>query len=726
MDENWLVRETGFSRDTLPAQETVFTIGNGYLSTRGAFEEGYPGERGATLIHGVFDDAPVVMTELANTPDWLPFAPVIGGRRLRLDEGEVTGYERTLNLRNGLLRRTLRWRSPAGQTVDIEFERFTSMADKHVLAQRLRVTPVDFSGEIAIEAGLNGAVDNMGLEHWNKVGQGSAGESRVYLQSGARNTGIMLCEALRLLIVDAPTGAFSVEQRENAPTVVVRVRAEMGRAVTAEKIVTLYTSLDVGRRVREAALQKLDEITRDGPAFERLLAASEQAWARRWERSDVQIEGDDAAQIATRFNLYQLLIAGPEGDPYVSIAAKTLSGFGYRGHVFWDTEIFILPFFTFTQPETARDLLLYRYHNLGGARRKAADGGYAGAQFPWESSLGGEEATPKYVVGPDGGDVRVWTGDIELHISADIAYAIWQYWQASGDDGFMVGYGAEMILDTAQFWARRAEWDAAGGRYELNDVIGPDEYHEHVDNNFFTNYLVKWHLELALRIKDWLERRDPAKYAELAARLGLDAASDARWRDVIDKVYLGGAPDSELFEQFEGYFQRRDVDLAALEPRGKSVQALLGIEETNKTQVLKQPDVLMLMYLLPGEFSRETVRANWDYYAPRTDITHGSSLAPGIQAILACRMGDPEMAYPLYMQAAQVDLKDLRHNTLDGIHGATAGSVWQAAVLGFGGVRVSARGLDAEPRLPAHWRRLKFKLFYHGELREFDFENPPR
>jgi trehalose/maltose hydrolase-like predicted phosphorylase len=156
------------------------------------------------------------------------------------------------------------------------------------------------------------------------------------------------------------------------------------------------------------------------------------------------------------------------------------------------------------------------------------------------------------------------------------------------------------------------------------------------------------------------------------------------------------------------------------------VQALLGIEETNKTQVLKQPDVLMLMYLLPGEFSRETVRANWDYYAPRTDITHGSSLAPGIQAILACRMGDPEMAYPLYMQAAQVDLKDLRHNTLDGIHGATAGSVWQAAVLGFGGVRVSARGLDAEHRLPAHWRRLKFKLFYHGELREFDFENPPR
>lgn len=723
MDENWLVRETSFSRETMLARETVFTTGNGYLSTRGAFEEGYPGERGATLIHGVFDDAPVVITELANAPDWIPFAPRIGGQRLHLDEGELTGYERVLNLHNGLLRRKLRWRSPAGQTVDVEFERFADMADKNVLVQRLRVTPVNFSGEIEIEAGLNGVVANMAREHWNKMEQGSTGENGVYLESSTRHTGIMLCEAMRLLLVDAPGATFTVEQRENAPTVVARLRADVGQTVKAEKIVTLYTSLDVGRRTRAATLQKLDEITRGGPAFERQLAASEEAWERLWERSDVQIEGDDEAQVATRFNLYQLLIAAPQGDEYNSLGAKTLSGFGYRGHVFWDTEIFMLPFFTYTKPETARDLLLYRYHNLGGARRKAAYGGYKGAQFPWESSLGGEEATPRYVSGPDGAEIRVWTGDIEIHISADIAYAIWQYWLASGDDDFMMRYGAEIILDTAQFWASRAEWDPASGRYEFNDVIGPDEYHEHVDNNFFTNYLAKWHLELAFKTKDWLRQRDSAKYEELAGRLGLDPASDARWQDVIDKVYLGIVPDSKLFEQFEGYFQRRDVDLSTLEPRDKSVQALFGIKETNSTQVLKQPDTLMLMYMLPGEFSQETVRTHWDYYAPRTDVTHGSSLAPGIEAILACRMEDPEMAYPLYMQACQVDLKDLRHNTADGIHGGTAGSVWQAAVLGFGGVRVSEKGVDAEPHLPAHWRSLKFKLFCHGELREFDFEN---
>ena len=327
---------------------------------------------------------------------------------------------------------------------------------------------------------------------------------------------------------------------------------------------------------------------------------------------------------------------------------------------------------------------------------------------------------------PDGQQqVRVWTGDIEIHISSDIAYAVWQYWRVTSDDAFMVRYGAEMILDTAVFWGCRAEWDTSAEHYEFTNVIGPDEYHEHVDNNFFTNYLAKWHLRVALDLMEWLRQHAPTKADELTERLGLTPAVCDHWRHIIDRLYIGRSPDGQVFEQFEGYFTRRDVDLATLEPRSRSVQALLGIKATNETQVLKQPDVLMLLSMLPDEFDEETARANWDYYTPRTDLTHGSSLAPGIQAILASRMGDLDMAYHLYMQAALVDLKDLRLNTEHGIHGATAGGVWQAIVFGFGGVRLTDQGITAAPRLPTHWQRLRFKLFERGQQREFVFENTP-
>ena len=730
MDHTWLVRETEFRRPALRAQEAVFTIGNGYVSTRGTFEEGLIGDLPATLIHGVFDDAPLVATELANAPDLLPLALRIGDEQVQLDAGTLLHYERVLSLHNGVLTRTFRWQSSTGQTVDICYERFISLADKNVMVIRCRITPVDFTGPITLHAALDGNVDNAGLPHWNKGEQGHIDQQTIFLQSTTRATGIMLCEAARLQVDGTTQVDYRVSQRENVPTITARCRGEQGQTVTAEKVITLFTSYDAGRNTRAAALAKLAEVTEQGPAYERLLRASAQAWATYWADSDVEIVGDDAAQVATRYMIFQLLIAAPRDDEYVSIGAKTLSGFGYRGHVFWDMEIFILPFFTFMQPQIARNLLLYRYHTLGGARRKAQEGGYKGAQYPWESALSGEEVTPRWVPAPAGHpdgqqQVRVWTGDIELHISADIAYAVWQYWRATGDDEFMVRYGAEMILDTAVFWGCRVEWDTRAEHYEFTDVIGPDEYHEHVDNNFFTNYLVKWHLQLALGLLDWLRQHAPAKADELTERLGLTPEVDDHWRHIIDRLYIGRAPDSKVFEQFEGYFTRRDVDLTTLEPRHCSVQALLGLKATNDTQVLKQPDVLMLLMMLPDEFDEATVRANWDYYTPRTDLTYGSSLAPGIQAILASRMGDLDMAYHFYMQAALVDLKDLRLNTEHGIHGATAGAMLQAAVFGFGGVRLTEQGLTAAPRLPKHWQRLRFKLFDRGQQREFVFENSP-
>jgi len=718
---NWLIRETTFDPNRLHHQETVFTIGNGYLGTRGAFEEGYPGARPATLIHGVFDDAPIVHTELANAPDWLPFVLLVNGERFGLDRGEVLEYQRTLDLRRGLLTRQVRWRSLAGNTVAIHIERFASLADPHVLAIRYQVTPLDFDGWIEFRASINGQVDNDDYVHWDWVDQG--GElGQVWLRSRTRHSAIELGQASALMMSGSDEMIERAMDCQNCPTMVAVCQTQQGRTITAEKLVAIYSSREVDDVV-EAAVDKLDALIDAHLRYEDLRAAHKAAWAEVWDASDVIIEGDDAAQRAVRYNLFQLLIAAPRHDDHVSIPGRTLSGFGYRGHVFWDTDIFMLPFFTFTQPKLARNLLMYRYHTLPAARQKARANGYEGAQYAWESALTGDETTPKWVPGPAGEWVRIWTGDIQLHITADVAYAVWHYWQVSSDDEFMRDYGAEIILDTAAFWGSRAEYNAERDRYEINDVIGPDENHEHVNNNVFTNRMAQWHLETALETLAWLRREHPYRAAELEEQLDLSAEQLAHWADVIGCLHILHDPETGLMEQFEGFFELEDVDWQALEPRSQSVQSLLGIKRTNQVQALKQPDVLMLLYLLGERYDLETKRVNWDYYQPRTDHTHGSSLGPAIHAILACELGLPEVAYEHFMRAALVDLEDMRGNAADGIHGASAGGVWQAVVFGFAGLRLTADGYTLNPRLPASWRRLAFRFRHHGREVRVDLPN---
>ncbi len=720
-ETGWTITETEFDPARLHHQETVFTLGNGYLGTRGALEEGYPGARPATLIHGVFDDAPIVHTELANAPNWLPFVLLVNGERFRMDRGELLDYRRTLDLRRGLLRREIRWRSPAGHTVDIHIERFASLADPHLLAIRYQVTPLDFDGWIEFRAGINGHVDNDGLVHWDWVDQGNE-ISTVWLHSRTRGSGLELGQAAGLLIQGGREVRRQVMDCHNNPTAVAKCRVEQGNAVVAEKLVTVFTSRDLEpeRQVVDAAMNKWGGFFETRSYYEELRAAHETAWAEVWDASDVIIEGDDAAQQAVRYNLFQLLIAAPRHDDRVSIPAKTLSGFGYRGHVFWDTEIFIVPFFTHTQPEIARNLLMYRYHTLPGARRKAKENGYEGAQYAWESAATGDETTPRWVPGPAGELIRIWTGDIQIHISADIAYTVWHYWQVTGDDEFMRDYGAEIILDTAVFWGSRAEYNAERDRYEINDVIGPDENHEHVNNNVFTNRMAQWHLETALETLAWLRREHSSKAAELEEWLALSPERLAHWADVIGCLHILHDPETGLMEQFEGFFELEDIDWQALQPRRRSIQSLLGIERTNQVQALKQGDALMLLYLLGDRYDLETKRVNWDYYSPRTDHTYGSSLGPAIQAILACELGMPEVAYEHFMRAALVDLEDVRGNAADGIHAASAGGLWQAAVFGFGGLRLTDAGPVANPRLPSHWTRLQFRIQHKGQWYDFD------
>lgn len=717
---NWSVAEARFDPARLQQWESAFTIGGGAWSTRGSFEERYPGDQPATLIHGLWDDVPVVYTELANAFDWTAFDIWVDGEPLRMDRGVVSDYSRRLDLRTGQLRRHFYWTPANGATVELAFERVASLVDPHACAVRVSITPLVRPVNVRVRARIDGFVENENYLHWREL-QGGCEKDVAYLTGLTRKSGKRLVEAMQV----QQAGRFAEARYTDSPLnpgFDLEAQLPLNTEWAVTKLVSIFTSRDSDGPVK-AAFAHAGGLA--GRTYAGLLADNRAAWASFWEEGDVLIEGDDLAQIAARHAFFQLRIAAPEHDERVSIGARSLSGFGYRGHVFWDTETFILPYFIYTQPRLARNLLLYRYHTLDGARRKAAGNGLQGAQYAWESAETGDEVTPRWVPGPQGEElVRIWCGDIELHITADVVYAILQYWQITGDDAFMVGPGSQIVFETARFWESRVEPNRpAPGQYSISDVIGPDEYHDHVDNNAFTNAMVRWHLRKAIWLLDWLREQDAARAEELVRQLDLTPERLAHWEDIAANIVLHRDAATGLIEQFDGFFGREEVDWPAFAGRTKSMQALLGIEGANEHQVLKQPDVLLLQLLLPDEYSLEELRVNWDYYAPRTDHSYGSSLGPSMHAWAACRLGDPQEAYAHFMRAALADIDDVRGNARDGIHAASSGGLWQALAFGFGGLRVQGDTFTVTPHLPGHWRRLAFRFKLRGRAHTVDVRN---
>lgn len=726
-DPVWHVEQSSFDPATQHHMETIFTLGNGYFASRGSFEEGFPGESAATFAHGMWDDMPIVFTELVNLPNWLNMRIEIDGRPFRLDHGEVLSFHRYTDLRQGVMRRGVLWRAPNGKTVDLHFERFHAYQRQHVGAIRLLVTAVSHDCRVSVRAGIDGHVANQDLLHWNLTEQGDAAGGSVWLRARTRHTNheIAIASTLACGLSSGATPETAADMCPGVPAITMAADLVQGQTLQADKLVVITAGRDVDGGAADPLERAKAELA--GASYDRLLHDHIIAWAELWRRGDVVIDGDEEAQLALRFNLFQLLVAAPQHDERVSIGAKTLSGYGYRGHVFWDTEIFMLPYLIYTHPRSARNMLLYRYHTLPGARRKAAANGFRGAQYPWESAETGDEVTPRWV--PHFADpaqlVRIWTGDIQIHITADIAYAIMQYWSATGDDLFMRDYGAEMILEGARFWADRVEpeTDEAGRTmYAIRDVIGPDEYHEHVDNNSFTNYMCRRHLQTALEVYEWLRVNYPAIAVELAHALQLSPEDFDYWREIIAGIVFLHDPVTGLIDQFEGFFQRRRVEPDLFRMADRSLQVILGIEGANEHQVLKQADVIMLLCLFRDVFDHATWQVNWDTYMPITDHRYGSSLGPSFHAWAACEVGLPEEAYAHFMLAARADLRNPRGNAEDGIHAASTGGVWQATVFGFAGLRFDDGRWQVRPRLPAHWRRLAFNYVFHGRPYKVDIQ----
>ena len=697
-DAAWVLEAAGYDPLREGTLELRFAISNGFLGIRGARAI----TRGArwvvpphTYIAGLFDTlgAKPAIPELVPAADWLKVRISLSGKPLVHHPGDASSHHMILDLRRGALLAESGLLKAPGVGIRIGTLRLVSISERALGLQLIQLEIEDGEVEVTLETSFEGV--GLGLLS-ERIGQDLG---VWHTQRSGKSLAMATASSLEVDGHDLPATAVNPLKRSWS------WKSRAGQIVCLERTVAVARSDTEGLDPGIEALAKLDVARHLG--WRGILAEHEKAWTNRWQCSDVEVDGDAAAQQALRFATYHLNSAANPMDERVSIGARALTGDDYHGHVFWDTEIYLLPFYCLTWPEAARALLMYRFRTIDAARAKAARMGWRGALYAWESADSGAETTPEQVIGADRQVVDILSGKEEQHISADVAYAVWQYWQASGDEVFLRDAGAEILLETARFWASRALLEADGYRH-IRDVIGPDEYHEHVDDNAFTNVMARWNIRRAIDIAALLRERWPECWTSLSNCLGLDDAELNHWQSTADTIATGLDPNTGLFEQFAGYFALEEINLADYAGRSVPIDVVLGRQRTQRCQVIKQADVVALLGLLPQEFVDDMGPANFRYYEPRCG--HGSSLSRAMHSLVAARLGYSEMALRYFRQTAAIDLADT-HVAIDGgVHIAALGGVWLTAVFGFAGLSLRDDGVAIDPQLPAGWDNLAFGL----------------
>ena len=731
--KNWIVSEDKFNSKFLGKGEAVLSLGNGYLGLRSATEEPYVGETRNLFVAGTFNKfAENEVTELPNAADVLGMEFTLNGHLFNLKDGKIHEYHRYLNLKEAQLVRRVKWESPSGDLFEFTFLRFVSLDDRHTIVNRIVMTPCSKDADVELVSGINGQMTNSGVQHFKEGDRRFFDKKYMQLVQTTTESNIDFVfnsvHKFKLggVGIEAPDAHIEMGRRKilmNYHPITVK----KGEQFVVSKFSTVFTSrdndlpftssLDALKAYALDHLKKVSEVV----GYCALLDKHQTAWKERvWDMSPITIETNHGYdQLAIRFASYHLTAMTPAHDHRMNIGAKGLSGEGYKGHTFWDTEIFLLPYFIYQMPKVARSLLEYRYKTLGGARKKAKENGYLGAQFPWESAwLDDGEVTPVWgdadIV--TGKVTKIWSGFIEQHITSDIAFATWHYFQVTSDQDFMDQYGYELMMDTAKFWVSRLEWDRETGEYHINQVIGPDEYKEHVNNNAFTNYTAHWNIEKAMTYYVELKNNRPELFARLNKKLDLEVIYPL-WEDRVSKIYLPQPRKEDLLiPQDDTYLDLEVIDLTKYKNQ-ENVGSMFkdyNLEQVGKIQVSKQADVMVLFYLLEDLFSLEVKKANWDYYEPKT--LHDSSLSLSTHSVLASDMGDKKKAYDLFKKATEIDLGPNMKTSDAGIHAASLGGIWQCVVNGFGGVRMLNGQLRIEPKLPDEWNELKFIINWRGDV----------
>jgi trehalose/maltose hydrolase-like predicted phosphorylase len=712
-DGPWLLIEEGFTLAREHEVESLFAIGNGYIGNRGSLAEGSLLSAPATFLAGIFEhsDKPGSIPQLMILPDWTGVRVWIDDQPLSMQDGEILEHRRILDFARGILWREWRHRDQNGRITRLLAFRFASLADRHLLLQSVIVSAENYSAALRFESSIEVPPSALPAPSPPWKARRSPERTNVLplaLKCPGRNIEIAFGAASQLLTSAATVGERLVEMDERHIVERFQLKVGVGTECHLHRLVSVYSSRDIQDPL-DAAVAHVNRVLPGN--ISPVVSAHEAAWSSRWEHSDIQVQGDDSLQKALRFAAYHLISAANPEDSHVSIGARALTGEAYKGHVFWDTEIYMLPFYTYTDPPSARALLTYRYHTLDAAREKARQEGFRGAMYPWESADTGEETTPRAVIAPSGEVISVLNGDMEIHITADIAYAVRQYWQATGDDDFFGEFGAEIMLETARFWASRGTIEA-DGKYHIRHVIGPDEYHENVDDNAYTNLLAAWNLCHGEEAAQWLGKHRPDRWRELSARLRLENDEIATWPKLADAMFTVFDPNTLLYEQFSGYYQKEAIDLKKFEPRTAAMDVILGHQRINQTNAVKQADVVMALYLLWDQLPAGVRLANFRYYEPRT--SHGSSLSPSMHALVSARLGEQRLAREYLKQAAEIDLGNNMGNAAGGVHAAAIGGLWQAVVFGFAGLHPRPDGLSFTPHLLEHWGRLSLPFRWRG------------
>lgn len=721
-DDLWLVKETAWVKKLQNTRESQFALGNGYLGTRGVLEEIPYQAKPGTYIAGVYDKLMSQVTELVNFPNPFNFKLAVKGEKLDVNAMDVITHNRVLNLKKAVLVRQTKYKNSKGHRFDYQSLRFVSMDNKNLGVMQIAVTPMDSGCVLDVNTGIDTSVCNSGT-----ITEGNKRHFRVCELGRSNNAGYLVAETLQKKYGIIYWSGFYYKAGFNkiyAKDNIFQLKIKKGQTVIFTKVI--YVSSYLGKENNDLAKLKQIAFKKFNSLFhmriEVMLNKHMKAWDKLWKISNIEIKGTTNIQQNLRFNIYHMLICGYDDNGFSNIGARTLSGEGYKGHIFWDTEIFMSPFYLYTRPQIAKSMLLYRYNRLDKAREIAREQGFKGAMYPWESADDGDEQTPTWAKDINGKIVKIFTQTFEHHITADIAYAVYQYYRATGDDRFMNQYGYEIIFEAARFWASRVEFNKKKGWYELKNIIGPDEFHIDVNNNAFTNMITKWNLVMASKMYQRIKKRSPQAYAAVKKKIGLKNNEPKQWKIIAVRCKPMNVNKSSVIEQFDGYFKLNNLIIQEIDENGIPVLSpTAGTKDMNKTQLVKQPDVVMLMYMLSEVFSKKTKRANYDYYMPKT--VHKSSLSPSISSIAASEVGDIFRAYNLFKVTLQADINDLYGNTQEGVHAASLGGTWQAVIYGFAGVSIKKDKLQINPRLPKTWNKIIFSFRWQACLLKFEVSN---
>jgi alpha,alpha-trehalose phosphorylase len=706
--EPWAVRETELHLDTLAQSESVFALANGHIGLRGNLDEGEPYGLPGTYLGGFYETRPLPYAEAGYgyPEDGQSVVNVTNGKIMRLlveDEpfdvryGVLRGHERVLDLRAGVLRRAVHWTSPTGREIKVSSTRLVSFTQRAVAVIEYVVEPVEGEFTVVVQSEL---VANESMPIASKDPRAAAAlaeplESMSYDSSGlrailvhhTRSSGLRMAAAMQHLVQGPDGYVCSCEAFADLARMQVTAELTPGEPLRILKLIAY------GWSAQRSAPALRDQVAAAGAAavhtgWDGLLTEQRNYMDDFWDRADVEIEGDPELQQAIRFGLFHTLQAGARGEQR-AIAAKGLTGPGYDGHTFWDTEMYVLPVLTYTAPHAAADALAWRHATLDLARERARTLGLTGAAFPWRT-IRGQECSSYWPA-----------GTAAFHINADIASAVMRYQAVRDDPEFEHAIGVELLVETARLWRSLGHHDATGA-FRIDGVTGPDEYSAVADNNVYTNLMARRNLRAAADAAERQPRR--------AAELGVDAEEAAGWRDAADKMVIVYDEALQVHPQAEGFTQHQMWDFAACTAEHYPLLLNFPYFDLYRKQVVKQADLVLALFWCGDAFTPADKARDFRYYEALT--VRDSSLSACTQAIIAAEVGHLDLAYDYFAEAALMDLDDLEHNTRDGIHIASVAGTWIAAVAGFGGMRDHGGRLTFSPRLPAGLTRLRFRIMF--------------